>query len=407
MAGGDTGGFALLIGVAIFLIAMVFPIFFDVEVPQPDFPVLGAVEKALCFIDEGTGSADCTEADDTFTFIGENDLSVETTDDKEVTWTLATNGTVRTCSNIGGGEIVCTGLIGQNLAFKSFEDGQDIEITSDASTLTFDVSLGLVGLGSISNATSLGGDADVFKELTPAEFLNFRGISEAGSLEVTQNATTILVNASGALTLGEMTDVIDGACPTDGHVIVKNTTSAIWECREPSDFIKQSGGLNSNELLRGHIAQGSAGDVNQGFVDYEMRMWEFKETGPGNHDTEKSWSYGIFDSYNGTSNITVKVFWTVDNFNGAGDVCFDVQLAPADVTDDISDFSALATTLKSVCKAAPSTDIFEVTEVEFTPAEHGISQNDIVLIQLTRNADSNPSDTYEEDVQGYGAAIEW
>lgn len=236
--------------------------------------------------------------------------------------------------------------------------------------------------------------------------MNFRGISGENAI-ITERVNDILINATITNVLGDLTDVFNDACLNNGEIIVKNTTSGLWECVTQSDFIASSGGANSLEFLRGHMSRGTATDATLAFVDYTYRMFEYEGTGMGaTLDAELTWSFALSPLYNGTD-LDVKVYWITDNFNGAGDVCWEGQFAPVSPPDDISDFSALGGTIKTACTAVTGTDILEITTLTFTEAEHGIDGDEMTLFKLTRNSDSNPSDTYGENVQGFGALIIW
>lgn len=290
------------------------------------------------------------------------------------------------------------------MVFKTLVAGTDINLTSTASTVEIGYIGPLAGAGNVTGGFSLGGDADVFKNQV-GSILNFRGISGAGDLEVTERTGDILLNVTAASTLGELTDVVDGACPSNGEIIAKNNTSGEWECTDPSEFIASSGGANSKEMLRGHIARGTGGEDNHNYVDYEHRMFEYA----GNADNELSWAFAVSNEYDGTNDITVRIYWTQDNGGGgtAGDVCFTGQFAPVSIGDDISDISAIGTTAKTVCKTGPLNDILEITTLTFTPAEHGIANDEMVLFQLTRPASSNGLDTLNDPIIGYGAVVGW
>lgn len=370
-------------------------------IPLQQGSAITLADKALCFIfmPASNTTASCTVPDDTFTFLASGGIEINATGPKELTFTVSSNGTVTDCTNIGSGVGVCSGAVLSDIEIKTLVEGAGIDISSDAETVTINFT---GAAGNVTGGFSLGGDADVFKN-EASGILNFRGLTAGDGIELTERPNDILINATTQVTtLGDLTDVVDGACPNDQEIIVFNASSAQWECQDQGDFIETSGGANSKEMLRGHMSRGSAGDATIAFADYTHRMFEYTDGG----DEELSWAFALSPEYVG-GDINVKIYWMVDNFNGAGDVCFEGQFAPVNPGDDISDFSAIGNTLKTVCKAAPATEIFEVTTITFSSAEHGISGDEMVLFQLTRNAVGDASDTYAEDVQGYGVIIEW
>lgn len=88
------------------------------------------------------------------------------------------------------------------MTFRSLKEGTGITLTEGANYITIDGA-------STTTATSLGGDADVYKENSSGE-LRFRGITGGTGITVTEGATEITIDSSStttAISLGGDADV--------------------------------------------------------------------------------------------------------------------------------------------------------------------------------------------------------
>ena len=100
-----------------------------------------------------------------------------------------------TGSNLGTGQGVFSGKVGDDLQFKSLVGGSSITLTADANEITINSS------ALVSTATNLGSGTGLFVDLTTGS-LNFRGIALGtgadSGLKISSNATTILLSIDSA-----------------------------------------------------------------------------------------------------------------------------------------------------------------------------------------------------------------
>src|SRR3990172_12393468 len=111
----------LIIGVVIFAIAMIIPIFFDVDFPQRG-ETLTLIERALCsIIPNGGGNYTCIVPDDQVFFNSTNPSLVITANNtlRTVFFELNSTGDATTASNLGNGSEVFAQQVFDDLEFRT------------------------------------------------------------------------------------------------------------------------------------------------------------------------------------------------------------------------------------------------------------------------------------------------
>jgi len=352
----------LIIGTVIFAIAMIIPIFFDVDFPQKGEPFT-FVEKAICtIIPNGGGNYTCLTPDDTVFFNGTGLTITANHTERTVFFAVDANGTITTCSNIGPGFGICSGPVFSTLEFKTLVAGTDINITSDANSLTIDFA-GATASGENTTATSLGGDTDIF-ESEVGDQLRFRGLTAGQNIILTQNANDIVINATD-------TSGVKFAILTAGGATLQTPASTT----PPKNTI--------------------AG------TNFDYLVLEFASA-PASAE-EVIWQYQLPTDADGTQNVNVLIRFLTPS-GSVGGVCYSGQFLgradgePYDV--------AMGTTI-TACNTTLDTagDINEVT-LTFTTGQHGLTAGDTVVFKLTR-ATANGSDTHGGIAQYVDSRVTW
>lgn len=293
MAGSLTN--VLIIGTVIFAIAMIIPIFFDVDFPQRG-QTLNLVDKALCTIfPNGGGNYTCTVPDDQVFFNSTNPSLVITANDtlRTVFFQLNSTGDSTTASNLGNGSEVFANQVFDNLEFRTLtSDGSGISIAQNPSELDFSLNNILIDALSAcgdqeilqwqtggsewvcvsptsvgSNVTDTDEDVQVKEggsNVGVPRHVNFVDSNDFIILEdVGNNEIDIAINRDGAFgfpsldstgkmawtklnfTLSDIHDLanVQSTGCTSGQILKWNSTTTKFECEV--DEIGTTGGLNS------------------------------------------------------------------------------------------------------------------------------------------------------------------
>jgi len=350
----------LIIGTVIFAIAMIIPIFFDVDFPQRG-DTITFVDKAICtIIPNGGGNYTCLTPDDTVFFNGTG-LTITANDtERTVFFAVDANGTITTCSNIGPGFGICSGPVFSTLEFKSLVAGTDINITSDANSLTIDFA-GTISAGENTTATSLGGDTDVF-ESQVGDQLRFRGLTAGQNIILTQNANDIVINSTD-------TSGVKFAILTAGGATLQTPASSTPQRDTQA-------GTNFDYLA----------------LEYDATTSE-----------EVVWQYQFPTDADGTQNVNVLIRFLTPT-GSAGGVCFSGQFLGRANTEPYD--VAMGTTITG-CDTTLDTagDINEIT-LTFTTGQHGLTAGDTVVFKLARDT-ANGSDTHAGDAWYIDSRVTW
>ena len=118
----------------------------------------------------------------------------QNTDEIDLVVDAGSVGENNTASNVGGGAEVFKVKTGVDLGFRTILPFGGITITQQADTLTID---GSSVVGTAYTASTLGGGAEVFSQLSANDF-EFRSILPLGGIVITQQADTLTIDGSAA-----------------------------------------------------------------------------------------------------------------------------------------------------------------------------------------------------------------
>ena len=339
-----------------FFIALLMPIFFDVEFPAGDGATF--VEKAICtIIPNGGGNYTCVQEEDIVYYNGTG-ITITANDTlRTVFFEVTNNGTITTCTNIGPGEGICSGPVFSSLEFKTVVAGSGINITSDANSVTIEaVSL---SAGENTTAVSLGGDADVYKTEI-GDQLQFRGITGGAGITVTERTGDVLINSTGS---GE----VDFAVLTAG--------SANRQQADTPNRLTTSG-TNMDILV----------------LDYDPSTSE-----------NVIWHWQLPDGFDAGQDVDVTIRFTTVT-GSVGGICWDGSFLGRTAGEP---FDAAFGTVIGGCDTTLDTagDLNEVT-LSFTPAQHGLAASDSIFFNLARDV-ADASDTHGNDARFIDAVVKW
>lgn len=117
-----------------------------------------------------------------------------TNDADEITIAASAPGETNTASNLGAGSGVYASKSGVDLRFKSLVAGTNITLTPGANDITIAATSGVAG--ETNTGSNLGTGSDVFKSKVGVD-LQFRRLNAGANVSVTQNANDITIAATG------------------------------------------------------------------------------------------------------------------------------------------------------------------------------------------------------------------
>lgn len=307
-----------------------------------------------------------------------------------------------TC-NSPGGNVTFTGLNGIDIFV-------DPSISNSTVFWNFTGSFGGGGNGTGNftqideTHTSLGGDANVFKNET-AYNSNFRGITAGNLINVTERTNDILLDLGGNPNSNDLIfynstanqwETLDG-CIIDGEILVYNGTTNQFECTTGQQF-SASSSIDNDESFFPHLSASNGDDVIVTFTNYNTRAVKFRD----NKDTTATWKYVVPQNYNATT-LSFKLYWFTQNSN-VGNVCWDLNVKNAAEGDDLD---LTLTNTGTICTANLGIDILAVDTFSVLPATHGFTAGDMAFIQIQRDEPGTPADTFEKDVYGILGELRW
>ena len=364
----DSLTIVLIIGGVIFAIAMIIPIFFDVDFPQ---------RNALCIIFGLGGNYTCDSSTSNVTFTGLNGIVIFPNGTNQIIWNFTNPIIVATSDNL-------TLTEGDQIDFESINSTHtevELEECLDEEMLIFDSFLN--EWICVTNL-SLGGDADVFKNTTSTN-INFRGISEGIGINVTEQTNDILVALKDC---------------NDMELLVFNSTTGDYECISGADFSSQVG-FDTDEVFYPWVGASSTGvHVILSMTNYDTRA--VREIGTGTASSSLTWSWPVPSNFDNTSDIKFTLYWITQSAN-AGTVCHTLQTMPKVEGNDID--GTFGTSVK-ICTANQGSNILVVDEFTLTPTQHGFDPDDLGFISLHRDP-TDPSDTLTTFAYILLGKIEW
>lgn len=366
----------LIIGTVIFAIAMIIPIFFDVDFPQKG-ETLTLIERALCtIIPNGGGNATCNIPDDIFYFNSTSPSLVITANYSQKTLFFELNSTgidATSASNLGNGSEVFAQEVFDDLEFRTLtDDGSGITITQSASELDFSLNNILL------DALEACGDDEIPQWQTGGSEWNCVAPSTVGS-----NITTI----------GGLTDVED-SCP-DGQILRFNSGSGMWECQGTVQFaILTAGGATLQTPASSTPNRNTIAGTNFDYIvlEYDATTSE-----------EAIWQFQFPTDADATADVNVLIRFLTPS-GSVGGVCFSGQFLGR--TNGETYDVAMGTTITG-CNTTLDTagDINQIT-LTFTSAQHGLAAGDTLIFKLAR-ATANGSDTHTGDAQYVDSRVTW
>lgn len=369
----------LIIGTVIFAIAMIIPIFFDVDFPQKG-ETLTLIERALCtIIPNGGGNATCNIPDDIFYFNSTSPSLVITANYSQKTLFFELNSTgidATSASNLGNGSEVFAQEVFDDLEFRTLtDDGSGITITQNANNLDF--SLNDILIDALESCVV---DGYMLQWNT--------GGSEWSCI----NPNTL---GSNVTNIGDLTDVED-TCP-DGQILRFNSGTSMWECQGTVQFaILTAGGATLQTPASTTPPRNTIAGTN-----FDYLVLEFASSPAGAE--EVIWQYQFPTDADGTQDVDVLIRFLTPS-GSTGGVCFSGQFLgrangePYDV--------ALGTTITG-CNTTLDTagDVNQIS-LSFTSAQHGLTAGDTVVFKLTRDT-GNGSDTHGGVTQYIDSRVTW
>src|SRR3989304_5054759 len=143
-------------------------------------------DKALCYIVTENGTAQCTLANDTFTFFAGPGMIIENSN-KTLNFSTTGSGEANTASNLGLVDLF-NSKVGVDLQFRSLQAGAGVSLLQKDNNVL---------VNSTSNQTGLNvGDFDLFKQQI-LNNLQFRGLTAGSGVALTQYDNNVLINATG------------------------------------------------------------------------------------------------------------------------------------------------------------------------------------------------------------------
>ncbi len=374
MAGSLTN--VLIIGVVIFAIAMIIPIFFDVDFPQRG-ETLTIVEKALCtIIANGGGNATCTIPDDIFMFNSTSPTLIITANNTLKTLFFELNATgidSTTASNLGNGSEVFAQEVLDDLEFRTLiSDGSGIILTQNPNDINFALNNILI------DALASCGDDEILQWQT--------GGSE-------WNCVNPNMISSNVTELGDLTDVED-SCP-DGQILRYNSGTLMWECEGTVQFaILTAGGATLQTPASSTPNRNTVSGTN-----FDYLVLEYDATS----SEEAIWQYQLTTDADTTQDITVLIRFLTPS-GSVGGVCFSGQFLGRTNTETYD--VAMGSTITG-CNTTLDTagDINQIL-LTFTSAQHGLAVGDSVVFKLAR-ATANGSDTHAGDAWYIDSRVTW
>lgn len=378
MAGSLTN--VLIIGGAIFAIAMIMPIFFDVDFPQRG-ETLTLIERALCtIIPNGGGNYTCLVPDDLVYFNSTSAGLIITANHTERTVFFSVNSSgidTTSASNLGNGSQVFAQEVLNDLEFRTLtDDGSGITITQNPSELDFSLNNILI---------------DALAPCADDEILQW----QTGGSE--WNCVPVSTIASNVTMLGDLTDV-NSPC-ANGEVIKYNTGTLTWECSKDLTVkfaILTAGGATLQTPASTTPPKNTIAGTN-----FDYLVLEFA-TAPASAE-EVIWQYQLPTDADGTQNVDVLIRFLTPS-GSAGGVCYSGQFLGRANNEPYN--VAMGTTI-TACNTTLDTagDINEVT-LTFTTGQHGLTAGDTVVFKLTR-ATANGSDTHGGIAQYVDSRVTW
>jgi len=365
----------LIIGGVIFAIAMIIPIFFDVDFPQRG-ETLTLIERALCtIIANGGGNVTCTVPDDIVHFNSTSPVLLITANNTEKTvyFTVMNGSDSTTASNLGNGSEVFAQQIFSDLEFRTLEsDGSGIVLTQNVNDINFALNNILI---------------DALASCADDEILQW----QTGGSEWNCVAPSMI--SSNVTEIGDLDDVED-SCPS-GEILRYNSGTLTWECQGTVQFaILTAGGAT----LQTPASSTPQRDTQSG-TNFDYLALEYDAT----TSEEAIWQYQFPTDADATKDITVLIRFLTPA-GSTGGVCFSGQFLGRTNTEALD--GAMGTTI-TACNTSLDTagDINQIT-LTFTTGQHGLTAGDSVIFKLAR-ATANGSDTHAGDALYIDSRVTW
>lgn len=391
-----TGGTVLALVAGIVALALILPIFFDVEYPSTS--ALTFIEKSFCtIIANGGGNITCVTADEFLFFNGTGITIMANDTTNTITFLVDANGTIVDCIDIGSGEGVCSGPVSGILELKSLIGAGGINVTSDANSVTIDGS-NIIGGGSggeNNTGSSLGGDVDVFRDKTGVN-LNFRGLTAGNGIDLIESLTDILLNVT--LTLTEIADV-PATCAIE-EVLKFNATSGEWECETDIkggvEFAVIQAGSGQLQLP----PPSTPVKITATGTNYDFLVLDYDDS--PSQSQSAIFFFQLPPDFDPTSNIDFRVQFQTDIAGGG--VCFDGSILAVNVP---SDWDSAFTATVGGCNTSlqPVGDLNQI-DLNFTSAQHGALPTSFIVWELSRDT-ADASDTNADDARFIGSGVRW
>jgi len=374
----STTGTILALVSGIFFVALILPIFFDVEYPTSEG--LTFIEKSFCtIIANFGGNVTCVVPNEILFFNGTGGIQVTANDTSNtIFFSLLMNGSgdaVTSASNIGSGDGVFAQKILDDLEFKSLTtDGSGILINSTAVEIEFQLEDILI------DAISACGNEEVLQWLTGGSEWNCVSASVIGS-----NVTNI----------GDLSDV-ESPCLIN-EIIKFNTGTSTWECSVDLlgavDFLIFQAGSGVLQTSIATPARNTITGTNYDWLslDYSSSSQQFAIfTWTTNND---------FDS---ATDLDTRIAFTTKV--AGGNVCFEAEIV--DITAPTDWDTAFGPTVTGCTSGLAAVGVLNLIDLNFTSAQHSLLPNDLVVYRLSRDA-GNVADTNTDVAEFVAGVVRW
>ncbi len=361
------------------------------------------LENSLCVI-FGTGGTNttCNAISGNVTFVGISPVSIIANNSQNtITWSIFANDTNATHQNIGGGAEVFKNetLVVSN--WRTLIGGGGVTVIENPETI--EIRTGGAGGGpmrSINNPNN----QNLFNSTLEGETVVFVGkgiaITNASSVEFALNATIselLNVNATNA---------------TNNDILVFNNFTGNWE-NIPTLNLTRNTFIDNNDFFSPHLAVGLASNEEETFKqgtsdEFEVRVIEFDKFDPivcAVCDDFASWQYIVPANYE-DSDFIFKWYWTLEK-DDAGTVCWEFKLMNLEVGFDVDQTFGIPTTICNSTFDPTAVDDLNLDIFVVPKGNHDLKAGDIAIVRIERSSQSNPLDTFDEDVFGWGGELTW